>query len=61
VVPSYAKTVKYVSGIKRKLCVGYYKEPHSDVGLFVLLRDIGDATQKIDPFLTIKIEYLQLT
>jgi hypothetical protein len=31
------------------------------VGLFVLLRDIGDATQKIDPFQTIKIEYQNLT
>ncbi len=33
------------------------REPHSDVGLFVLLRNIGNTTQKIDPFLTIKIEY----
>jgi hypothetical protein len=33
------------------------QKPHSDVGLFVLLHNIGDATQKIDPFLTIKIEY----
>ena len=52
-----AKTVKHVSDIKRKLYAGYYKEPHSDVGLFVLLRNIGDTTQKIDPFLIIKIEY----
>jgi hypothetical protein len=35
VVPSYAKTVKYVSGIKRKLCVGYYKEALLLQGFFV--------------------------
>ena len=25
-----------MSGIKRKLCVGYYKEPHSELGIYTL-------------------------
>jgi hypothetical protein len=33
------------------------QEPHSDVGLFVLIRNSGNTAQKIDPFLAIKVEY----